>query len=184
MQRAVANPVLELKDLSGFLAEMSQPRTHETHSGQKRGDVAAVVGIAEPTATSLQLRLAELRAAEVPLMQPAGEPGACLHARQRSGTIDAVTASEPADVKLPAGRPRTAAVTMAAEESAEAAQAAEAEPAEAPAQKGRGRPAGSKNKPKVVQMTAVQEPAEPPRASPPPAQVECIAAVMIRSLRA
>ena len=76
LQRAVANPVLELKDLSGFLAEMSQPRTHETHTGQKRGDVAAVVGIAEPTATSLQLRLAELRAAEAPLMQPSGEPGA------------------------------------------------------------------------------------------------------------
>ena len=132
LQRAVANPLLELKDLSGFLAEMSQPRTHETHSGQKRGDVAAFVGIAEPTATSLQLRLAELRAAEAPLMQPAGEPGVCLHARQRSGTVDAAPASEPADVKLPLSRLLSAA-NQPAEASAEAPAEASAEAEAAPA---------------------------------------------------
>eukprot|EP00964_Phaeocystis_antarctica_P129147 scaffold93012_cov69-Phaeocystis_antarctica.AAC.1 len=118
LQRAVADPLSEVKDLSGFLAEMSQPLTHGTQRGQTRGSVAsgpaapAAAGSAEPTATSLQLRLAELQAAEAPLMQPAGELGAYLHARQRSWPADAATASKhskPADVEPSAGQPQIAA---------------------------------------------------------------------------
>ena len=138
LQRAVADPLSEVKDLSGFLAEMSQPLTHGTQRGQTRGSVAsgsaapAAAGSAEPTATSLQLRLAELQAAEAPLMQPAGELGAYLHTRQRSWPADAATASKhskPADVEPSAGQPQ-----IAAAPAVPAAPAAPAVPAPAPAQ--------------------------------------------------